>query len=86
MFSFISFQSSFEAWKSVLSPINLNIPLKSELTNIDTLHFASMQDQLPGRVEARLGGLGLPEFKVEGTVQVFDAASAFDEIGSHSWL
>jgi hypothetical protein len=85
MFSFISFQSSLEAWKSVLSPINLDIPLKSELTNIDILHFAGMQDQLPGCVKAHLGKLGLPEFQTEGAVQVFDAASAFDEIDSHSW-
>jgi hypothetical protein len=45
-----------------------------------------MQDQLPGRIEARLGRLGLPEFQIEGAVQVFDAASTLDKIGSHSWL
>lgn len=70
----------------LLSSKSLNIPLKPELTNIDTLHFARMQNQLPGRVEARLGGLGLPEFQIEGTVQVLDATSALDEVGSHSRL
>ena len=69
---------------AVLPAVSLDISLKSELTNIDPLHFARMQNQLPGRVEARLGGLGLPEFQIEGAVQIFDAASAFDEIGSHS--
>jgi hypothetical protein len=43
-----------------------------------------MQNQLPGRVKARLSGLGLPEFQIEGAVQVFDAASALDEVASHS--
>jgi hypothetical protein len=45
------------------------------LTNIDTFHSARMQNQLPGRVKARLSGLGLPEFQIEGKVQDLEIES-----------
>ena len=70
----------------LLSAKSLNRSLKSELTNIDALHFARMQNQFPGRVKARLSRLGLPEFQIEGAVQVFDPTSAFDKVSSHSRL
>jgi len=69
---------------AVLPAVSLDISLKSELTNIDTFHLTGMQNQLPGRVEARLSGLGLTEFQVEGSIHLLDSTSAFDEIGSHS--
>jgi len=68
----------------LLSAKSLNIPLKSEFMSIDTLNLARMQKHLPGRVEARLSGLGLTEFQVEGSIHLLDSTSAFDEIGSHN--
>ena len=70
---------------ALLSPKSLNRSLKSELTNIDTLYLAGVQDQFPCRIKSSLGCLSLPEFQVEGAIQIFDSASAFDETCSHSW-
>jgi hypothetical protein len=69
-----------------LPSISLNRSLKSELTNIDTLYLARVQNQLPCSIEASRDGLGLPKLQIERAIQVFDAASAFDEVGSYCRL
>jgi|GEM_PF-3643324 len=43
----------------------LNRSLKSELTNILSLHFCGVDNQVPGRIEADLRRLRLPEFQVK---------------------
>lgn len=50
---------------TTLSLKSFNRSVKSELTNIDALDFAGMDDQLPSRSKSGLGSLGLPECQVE---------------------
>jgi len=63
-----------------------NRSLKSELTNIASLHFHGMDNYFPHGVEARLGRLRLPEFQVERPVHFLQLAFAFCEIRSHGFF
>ena len=51
-----------------LATKSFNRSLKSELTNIQASGLVGVQDELPGSVEAGLGGLRLPERDIEGPV------------------
>jgi hypothetical protein len=46
------------------------------LTNIAAFRLPSVNDQFPSGIEARSGFLALPEFYIEGPVQILDSSPA----------
>lgn len=67
----------------LLSPEMRNRSLKSELTNIETLHLVSMNDQLPGGLETGFCGLRLPKRQVKRAIHLFQFAIAFYKPSSY---
>jgi hypothetical protein len=61
-------------YSTLLALKSLNRSLKSELTNIAAFRPPSVNDQFPCGIEARFGLLALPEFNIQGPVQILDSA------------
>jgi len=57
---------------TLLALKSLNRSVKSELTNIETFHPGIMNNQFPGRIEARRRRLGLPKTHIKSAIQITD--------------
>jgi hypothetical protein len=42
-----------------------------------------MNDELPGGIKARLGGLSLPEFQIKRAIQILDPPATFHKLLFH---
>ena len=62
---------------------SLDRSLKSELTNIETLDFGLVNDQVPGGVEAHLRRLRLPEVQIEGPIRFVQLRTTFNDVRPH---
>jgi hypothetical protein len=65
---------------------SLNRSLKSELTNIAAFAPCRVDNQFPGRVEARLSRLVLPKLQIKRPIKLAQFAMLFDKSGSHRLL